>query len=45
MIEELEEALEPYDENLDRNYPHPASNGYSQSNQTQMTKNGNQGGH
>ena len=25
MIEELEEALEPYGENLDRNYPHPAA--------------------
>jgi hypothetical protein len=25
MIEELEEALAPYSENLDRNYPHPAA--------------------
>jgi hypothetical protein len=25
MIEELKEALEPYGENLDRNYPHPAA--------------------
>jgi hypothetical protein len=25
MIEELEEALEPYGENLDRDYPHPAA--------------------
>jgi len=25
MIQELEEALEPYGENLDRNYPHPAA--------------------
>ena len=25
MIEELKEALEPYGENLDHNYPHPAA--------------------
>jgi len=25
MIEELEEALKPYEENLDRDYPHPAA--------------------
>ena len=29
MIEELEDALKPYEENLDRDYPHPAANGYS----------------